>query len=507
MANWYVSSVAYAAIAAFQTGHAYSVGDIIRPTAAAAARKQAYRCTTAGTSAGSEPTWTSILGSTTTSNTAVFTAVNSDTYGWAAAAGDLKTVFNDLTTGYAALGDKVFVSSDHAETTAAAVSLGSFITGTWGTATTHVLSVSRAGSVPPVAADVTTGATVTVSSGQLTFDAAGPMRFEGVSFVQSSANNIVFNSSKLNSVYFKNCLLSITSATSGLRITATGPASVTLDNTPVSFANAGQAIGFGNYSLDFKWINTASPLAGTAPTSLIIPNTSGAGLFIFRGIDLSSFTGNLFATVSGACFAKILLDSCKVSASATLFSGTSQGQANVIELVNCWDGTNVINSRTVAAGAVTTERTIVLASGATDDIGAFSLKMVTNSTKLDKFVDPLDSFWFDVENTSTGSSKTATVEIVSSASLNNDEIWLELEYMGASGTPLATIANSLPTTVLTSAAAVTSSAASWSSSPATPVYQKLQLTFTPQRAGRVRARVMLGKASTTVYVNPKPAIT
>ena len=165
------------------------------------------------------------------------------------------------------------------------------------------------------------------------------------------------------------------------------------------------------------------------------------------------------------------------------------------------------NERYTAGGSTVTERTITLTGGAADDVGSFSLKMVSGSARIDKWVGPIMSFWLDVENTSTGSSKTATVEIVSSASLNNDDIWLLLEYMGTAGSQLASFVDSNPVTPLTAAVAVTTSTAPWNSSPATPVYQKLQVTFTPQRAGRVRGRVMLGKASTTVYVDPTIVIT
>jgi hypothetical protein len=61
--------------------------------------------------------------------------------------------------------------------------------------------------------------------------------------------------------------------------------------------------------------------------------------------------------------------------------------------------------------------------------------------------------------------------------------------------------------VLTTASAVTTSTATWNSSPATPVKQHLQVTFTPQVAGRVRGQVRLGKPSTTVYVDPVITIT
>jgi hypothetical protein len=52
------------------------------------------------------------------------------------------------------------------------------------------------------------------------------------------------------------------------------------------------------------------------------------------------------------------------------------------------------------------------------------------------------------------------VEIISSASLNNDDIQLLLEYMGTSGSSVASFVNSLPT-VLTAGSALPSSSNSW----------------------------------------------
>ena len=174
---------------------------------------------------------------------------------------------------------------------------------------------------------------------------------------------------------------------------------------------------------------------------------------------------------------------------------------DVVELINCYDGSAILNESNQPAGAVTTERTITLAGGATDDIGIFSHKLVSG-TNIDKFVNLLEGFWLDVEYQTTGSPKTATVEIISSASLNTDEISLLLEYQGTVGSSVASFANTLPATALTAALPVTTSTATWNSSPATPVRQLLSVAFTPQLAGRVRGQVRLGKASTTVYVNP-----
>ena len=502
MANWYVSSVAYAAITPWAATTAYTVGQIVRPTAAVAGKRIAYHCTTGGTSAGTEPTWGTTLSGTTTSGGAVFTAINSDTYGWTGAAGDLVTVTNASTSGFAAAGDKIFLSSDHSETTAAITGLISSISGVgWTTLTTSILSVNRSGSVPPVAADILSGASITLTS--INIDPARPTYFEGLTLV-ASGGNITFNQTNYSSVYLKNCSLQLSGASSTYRIANGGFSEIIFDNTSVSFANAGQAFNFST-SLSLTWINTATPLLGTATTVLFLGGGT-ISLVACRGVDFSGYAGTFVSMTSSLFDMNLLLDSCKVSASATFLSGTPSGNGGSVELVNCWDGTNVRNERYTTGGSTVTERTITLTGGAADDVGAFSLKMVSGSTRIDKWVTPIASFWIDVENTAIGVSKTATVEIVSSAALNNDDIWLQLEYMGASGTPLATVANSQPATPLTAAVAVPTSTAAWNSSPATPVYQHLQITFTPQRAGRVRGRVMLGKASTTVYVDPNIVI-
>ena len=65
-----------AAVAAWAASTAFSVGDIRRATASQASGLW-FRCTTAGTSAGSEPSWPTDIGSTVTDNTAIWTAISS----------------------------------------------------------------------------------------------------------------------------------------------------------------------------------------------------------------------------------------------------------------------------------------------------------------------------------------------------------------------------------------------------------------------------------------------
>ena len=64
------------AVAAWAASTAFAVGDIRRASATQNSGL-VFKCTTAGTSASSEPTWPTDIGSTVTDNTAVWTAISS----------------------------------------------------------------------------------------------------------------------------------------------------------------------------------------------------------------------------------------------------------------------------------------------------------------------------------------------------------------------------------------------------------------------------------------------
>jgi hypothetical protein len=509
VADWYVSSASYAAIAAFVPSAVYSIGNIVKPTAPALKAQWAFRCTTAGT-ASTEPAWPTANKSTVTTGGATFTNVTGQsTFGWSAAAGDIPTLIGAVGTFRFAAGDRMFVSSDHSETQTATVTYGS------GTASVafgvgQVLSVNRAGSTPPVAADLTAGATVTVTTGVMTLEATFPVYHYGMhyTYTGATANAILFNSSGLKTHWLDTCQLYLNTATAGCHYASGGGVTVVLNNSTVQFGATGQTILATTGPFEIVWLNTTSAIAGaTLPTNLFAVSTASQAMTVTaRGVDLSAVTNTLVLGTSGAG-SKFLFDSCRIASGVTRYNGTGVlNTRDLVELVNCYDGTNFVSESYQPSGAVTTEFTITLSGGAADNVGTYSHKMVSN-TNVDKYANPLVGFWMDANYATTGSSKTATVEIISSGTLNNDEISLIVEYLGTAGSSLASIATSLPANVLTTAGAVTTSTATWNSSPATPVKQHLQVTFTPQTAGRVRAQVRLGKASTTVYVNPQVTIT
>lgn len=503
MADWYVSSAVYAAVPVWQPSTVYTVGQLVKPTAPAAAKEYVFRCTTAGTSGGTEPTWSAATtnNATRTDGTVTWTNVSGQSaYGWSAAAGTLMCLITRPL-----VGDRVFLSSDHSESLPGGLGSYGFNANTAAFGLIQLLSVNRAGSVPPAAVDLLPGAALAMTSGTFILESYTNTFWQGVTFTVATTI-LQFNSLGNKSLYLKNCAIVITSNSNTTRIGAANVAKVTLDNTTIQFGHASQCITPNSVGLDITWINTPLALRGVTPPTTLITTSANFPVVSLtaRGVDFSALVGNLISSFGGANF-KALLDSCRIAFGLTrLALSGSAPTCDEVELVNCFDGTNVLNERYTQAGAITTDRSTTLSGGAQDDIGAYSL-MLASSSRADKAVLTLDSFWLDVENIATGSSKTATVEIISSGTLNDDDISLLLEYMGTSGSAVASFVSSLPA-ALAAGTAVPTSSVTWNNPPATPVKQKLQVTFTPQRAGRVRGLVRLGKPSTAVWINPQIAI-
>lgn len=510
MADWYVSSVIYAAIPVWAATTGYTVGQFVKPTAPAVDTQYVFRCTVAGTSGATEPTWSGAAtnNSTIVSGGATFANVTGQsTYGWSASSGTFLTVVNRRTL----VGDRVFASSDHAESSSATIAYD-FNNGTVAFGLVQIVSVNRAGSVPPTASDIQSGASITNTGGSsVALNAWCNLFWQGITITigGSSAINLFFNvgAGARKSHYLKNCAIVLTNTNSAVRISTNNVAKVTLDNSTIQFGNVAQAIN-SQAPFDFNWINTPSAIQGATIPTILFAGASQTLLVTCRGVDLSAVTTTLLKTATASEIAKVLLDSCRIAAGVTRYAMTSttgDPADDEIELVNCFDGTNIINERHTPAGDVTTDVSTTLSGGAQDDVSNYSHKLVS-STRSDICAMPLDSFWLDIENTLTGAVKTATVEIISSVALNNNDIKLQLEYMGTSGSSRASFGESLAS-VLTAATALSSSSVTWNNPPGTPQKQFLQVTFTPQVAGRVRGLVRLGKISTTVWLNPQITIT
>lgn len=498
MADWYCSSVAYAAIAAWQASHAYSVGDIVRQSAApSVGNERAFRCTTAGTSGGSEPSWTLTKGGTTASGSATFTEVTGNsTYGWGAASARLKLVCN-ASGPWSAAGDTVYVASDHNETSSG---LAFNINGT-AAAPLRILCVNPAGSVPPVSADLTTGA---IASATL-FSLGQYAYIQGITFVATSTSLALNGGDQV--LYFKNCAFRGTAGaaqTMIINVASTDNSAETIfDNCTVEFSHANSGIRVAGGK--FTWKNTSGALvSGTLPSTLFLGETAdGHAIITLDGVDLSALgSGKTIIGAQGGT-AIVQLINCRLGASVTVAT-TPALPPNRVEVINCDSGaTGYRNEIYDYSGTLTVETTIVRSSGASDGVQAVSWKIVTSANCSRVF--PFRAFPIPIWNTATGSSKTATAEMVNDgATLKDSEAALEVAYLGSSSYPLASRVTTGAADLLNTGSNIATSSVTWTTTGlSSPVKQKMAASFTPQMIGLARAQLVISKASQTLYVCPK----
>jgi hypothetical protein len=371
-----------------------------------------------------------------------------------------------------------------------------------------VICASRAGSVPPVSADRLATATVTTTgASSITFGALFA-HFDGIIFnagTGATAANINLSNTSGLWLRFDNCSLRLatTASTSKIRLGSGGTGWGSLsewNNTTVSFGAVGQTIEIG---ASLKWHNTPSALSGSIPTVVFTPLTSEGGFIECIGVDFSA-AGSGKTLVGGGgivATASIRFIDCKLDAAVTKSAvPTAAPASHNIDFIRCASsGVNYTVHHHRMPGLLIEETTIVRTGGASDGTTTIAWKIVTTANCA--FGMPFECPAIAIWNDTTGSAVTATVEGIwgGGAVPNDDDIWLDVEYLGDASSPQGSFVNDGKADLLATAAGQTSSSETWGGST---TKFKLVVAFTPQMKGWCYCRVKVGRASTTMYIDP-----
>jgi|1185.fasta_scaffold10828_2 hypothetical protein len=470
MANWYCSSVAYTAVAQFAISHAYVIGDIVRQLAApSVGNERCFRCTTAGTSAGSEPSWTLTKAATTTSNTATFTEVTGNE-SWQAAgawAAPHARVANAIA--WMTAGDNVYVAANHAETQSTAISTQASTTSA---SLCSVICVDSTGSghVPPQAGDLRTTATVTTTGNSGITIGFGNGYWYGITFISGSGASGICNITLGNSSFplvnrFDSCSLQMASTAIGNSVTtgsSNAGGTIELNNTTVSFAQSQQNLVLRN--INFVWRNTASAALGTATTSgLFLDGAAGNSNIWCEGVDFSNLAHTRLTSATNINQTAEFVN-CKLNASTAITAVANTGirQGGRIDSIATDSGGSAYrNERWDYQGVLTTDAAIYAASGASDGTTSFAWKIVTSANAA--WEAPFAAFDICRWNATTGSGKTVSFEAVVNAAavLTNAQLWIEVAYFGTAASTLQSMATSGLANVLAASSNVTASSTSW----------------------------------------------
>jgi hypothetical protein len=422
-----------------------------------------------------------------------------------------------------AAGNTVYVGDNHAESQSTTINLNPQCTAT---TVSKILCHNHSGNYPPASSDLATGATISLTgNSNLGIAPTGPCYFYGITFKQgvgaSTGAGLVFNITTNGNgwICFDRCSLQIANTVNGAQMGIGNIAgtcfNTIFNNTTVSFGNVGDYINV--LSNQFTWQNTGQVLASgsSVPTTLLNPinGSSSLSTIVLEALDLSQLTGNLIAWSAsiqsgGSCLVK----DCKLNASMAIPTPAVTGA--VIQFVRCDSGATAYKSaRYQYEGTETTETSITRIGGAADPTGQAQTRKIVTTVNA-QWLRPFKAEPYAIWNATTGANVTVTLygTINAGALPNNDDIWMEVEYLGSSGSPLGTIGTTTKASLLAANAAVASDSSSWNGGGSGAGWSPFKLTTTlsspqPGMAGYIEARVRTAKASTTYYLDPMPVLT
>lgn len=363
-----------------------------------------------------------------------------------------------------AAGDNIWVAHDHAESTAGAVSW----TDIKGTAASpiNIACVNRAGSVPPVSADLRTTAVVaTTGANSITLNttASRAAYIYGITFSAGSGAvtaSIVMSSAASMALHLENCTLSL-AGTSGGGISGNSSSGwMNFRNVNVTFASAAQT-----FTLQGQWVWEGGTFSGTMPATLFAPNASTLQRLI--ALDLSA-AGAGKTLYSGTTLpTNIIMQDCKLHASVTLTTRATHTKGGRLTLIRCDSGETAYRTEIAGdySGDMQTSTTVVRTGGASDGTTPISWKLTTTANS--EFSFPFIALPVFKFNETIDENIGVTIEGVAdprhfSALPTNKEIWFDLEYQGTNGSPLG-VYKSGTVDFLASASALTASTEAWDS--------------------------------------------
>jgi hypothetical protein len=433
-------------------------------------------------------------------------------YSSAAGAGTGADWANAYTTAAAALaakaaGDNFWVAHDHAESAA-----GNKIHTSPGTisAPCTVICVNRSGSVPPVSADYRTTATVT-TTGAFNILFEGYAYFYGIGFSAGSGAvnaGIYFLQNANGAITMKSCTLSLP-RTLGLynaiivgQNSNTAHVSLTLDNVPISFGSTSDGIYVG--LTNFTWINTASALPGSVPDALFY---NANATITCRGVDLSAMGSGKNLTYA-AFNGDVTFDRCKLGASVVFTPGAGYSAflgSNIYVLNSDSGATNYRNEKWTYCGSQVRETTIVRTGGSSDGVTSAASKIVTTADA--KWIAPYEAMPLTVWCDTVGSVTVTVYGIWGGGAVpNNDDIWIEVGYLGSAASPVATTdtSNGKANYLATATAQAADAGSTWGGST---TKFKMAVTVTTAMKGLIKVYPKAGKFSSTFYLDEKPVLT
>ena len=235
-------------------------------------------------------------------------------------------------------------------------------------------------------------------------------------------------------------------------------------------------------------------------------NGQGGSMEI-NGADFSGFTNATTPALVLFSSAVFTLTNCKTASTFNFVDTSTPGEGTIIlgTNVGATDDPTSLRLHTYY-GAIVSSTSIYRSGGATIE-GIANSWLVTTRATCNEYA-PFHSPWIYGVISSTGSKNFDLYITNDTADFTNAQVWLEVEYLATSDSPLWTLASDQRATITTTAADQDDDTTStWvGAGPAYTYKQRLRVTATVGETGQFRARVVTGVASIAssrnFYIDP-----
>lgn len=234
-----------------------------------------------------------------------------------------------LASTWFAVGNTVYVGSNHAETQSSAMTITSV---TSGSVIGKIICHNNVGSYPPTGGDIRTTATVTTTgSSAITINPSGGLYIYGITFSAGTGTGQGLTLTASNGWYYlDNCVLKIPGTLANSISVGGGNSNVIIfNNVQVSFGNVASNLYFDS-NTTFVWQSTGTVLASGSlvPTSLLALTTSARKHdIVLEALDLSQISGNLWNDGgTNASVSTIVVRDCKLHATTATPTPANYGK-------------------------------------------------------------------------------------------------------------------------------------------------------------------------------------
>jgi hypothetical protein len=287
---------------------------------------------------------------------------------------------------------------------------------------------------------------------------------------------------------------------------------LTFKDLTVDFADAGQGIVLR--AAMTQWVGGSVGF----DISQLIEDQSNAGYHFISiiGVDCSLLASSQLIDAGAQLdgWGKVVFSRCLLASGATIVNGTIDVPGFRVESYHCQIGTDSDPAYQMeiqdARGKIITDTARYRTGGAKDSerTNPISWDFDTTAGSVRGYPghaleSPPITAWTDGD---AATSHTYRIYFASDATIQNDELWMELEGPNDAATNSMAVFQTTRVAPLTSAANHTTDGSSSWTGTGVGTKQYMEVSYTPDKPGPVTVRIFMAKASDNIYVDPKIVI-